>query len=230
MVVNSDSIICGSRLIIKEIIMSKKRQYTNAEMKRLEYFNKLEEDLTNAGYNKKDLTFSALKANIEGVLYGVLLTIPFIVAFLLLRDSSKEFTDFDKLMFSHAFIVVFLVLIVIHELIHGATWGIFATNHYKSISLGVMLSSLTPYCTCREPLKKSHYITGTIMPCLVLGIIPSVIAVIISSMGLLAVGLLMIVTAGGDILVIILLLKNKASENAIYIDHPTDIGLVVFDK
>lgn len=69
------------------------------------------------------------------------------------------------------------------------------------------------------------------MPCLVLGIIPSVIAVFIDSMFLLLIGLMMILGAGGDLTVIIKMLTYKTEANKVIImDHPSEIGYIVFEK
>ena len=40
----------------------------------------------------------------------------------------------------------------------------------------------------------------------------------------------MTIAAGGDILIIKMILDNKTSKTALYLDHPTDVGLVVFQK
>lgn len=36
------------------------------------------------------------------------------------------------------FMVVLVVGIIVHELIHGLTWGLYAKSKFKSISFGVM--------------------------------------------------------------------------------------------
>lgn len=62
-----------------------------------------------------------------------------------------------------------LMLTVVHELIHGITWGIFAEKHFQSINFGVIWKMLTLYCHCSVPLKKWQYVLGAAMPTLVLG-------------------------------------------------------------
>ena len=60
------------------------------------------------------------------------------------------------------FVLIFLfclLLIFVHELIHGITWAVFAKKGRKAISFGFIPQYLTPYCTCNEPLKKGEYIT-----------------------------------------------------------------------
>lgn len=51
-------------------------------------------------------------------------------------------------------LLMIIALIVIHELIHGLTWGYFAKNCLKSIDLGMIWTMLTPYCTDAEHLTR----------------------------------------------------------------------------
>ena len=85
-----------------------------------------------------------------------------------------------------------LVLIVVHEGIHGITWGLCAPSKFKTIEFGFIAEKCIPYCTCGEPLKKTQFILGAFMPCLVLGIIPCIVAVYLNSVLLLILGILMI--------------------------------------
>ena len=50
------------------------------------------------------------------------------------------------------------------------------------------------------------------------------------SLWLLAAGLLMTAAAGGDLLIASLILKNKMPDGTLYLDHPTEIGLVCFTR
>ena len=43
-------------------------------------------------------------------------------------------------------------------------------------------------------------------------------------------GVVMILSAGGDLMILKTILNDKTSENELYVDHPTDIGLVKFVK
>ena len=100
------------------------------------------------------------------------------------------------------FLLVFFALIVLHELIHGITWSLFTENRMKDIEFGVMWKYLTPYCTCRKSLKRGQYITGTLMPTIVLGFIPAIASII----------------------------SGRQSRDTLFHDHPYEAGLVVFDK
>ena len=124
-----------------------------------------------------------------------------------------------------------LCLVILHELIHGITWGIFAKNHFHSIDFGIIWSSLTPYCTCSEPLKKLEYLLGTAMPTLILGGGVAVIAVMADQFLLFLLAEVMILSGGGDFLIILkILLYRTDKKESVYCDHPYEIGFVVFEK
>lgn len=210
--------------------MTKDRKLTKAEERRLQNFNKISESLKQEGYTKHDLTVSAVKANTTGIIYGLILSIPFVVINSLVNRSIS--VDFDNNFFTNwiIFFVTMLLLIVVHELIHGFTWGLFAKEHFKSIEFGVIWQMLTPYCTCKEPLNKKQYLLGAFMPCLVLGILPCVISWFNHNYGFFMMGVLMILSAGGDLLICKMVLSKKSDKPTLYLDHPTEVGLAMFVK
>lgn len=122
--------------------------------------------------------------------------------------------------------LVFLALgVALHELIHGLTWSLFAKNGLKSIKYGIMKEYMTPYCHCTEPLKVKHYIIGGIMPAIILGIIPSLLAIYFGNFYLLIFGMFFTNAAIGDFLIIKLLLnENMDSEVQ---DHPSEAGCFI---
>lgn len=205
------------------------RKLTKAEQRRLEAFQKQEEEMLQNGYEKKNLTTSALKANTLGCLYGAILAL---IVFLIGYAFGARLEDDGKNPWNMLLIVLFLILVVVHELIHGITWGLFAKGGFKkNIEFGFIVQYMTPYCTCKAALKKWAYVIGSLMPCIVLGIGICVLAFFLHHGPTFFLGALMIVSAGGDLLItqMILMHKTKAKE-VLYMDHPTDIGLVTFEK
>ena len=201
---------------------------TKDEAKRQEIFDGITEEFTANGYELKDLTTTALKANVIGPLIGAVLSVPFIAAFFLLGHNLKSATEFE--FFWIVLSGLLIVSIVVHEIIHGITMGIFAKNHFKSIAFGIIVQYLTPYCSCKEPLRKHQYILGLLMPCIVLGIIPMILALAFGSFLLLVYGAFMTITAGGDLLIMSMILKSSYKGDVYFVDHPTKIGLAVFVK
>ncbi len=207
----------------------KDRKLTAAEEKRMSAYNALSDKLAAEGYRSKELTVGLVKAN----LFAILLALPVIgiCVYLFYRNNQGKVFPRFSLKENIIFILVFLLSIVIHELIHGGTWGIFADNHLKDIDFGFIKEYLTPYCTCKSLLRKIPYLLGTAMPLIILGIIPTVIAILFGSSFLLWYGILMILSAGGDILIILQLLLYKSNfPEKLYLDHPTQAGLVVFER
>lgn len=209
--------------------MSKKeRELTPAEKKRKADFEIICEEMAQKGYSKKDLTVGVLKANIM----ALIIMLPFMAVMALIYDAFNNTTEMViSLKHSILLLLILLCLVVLHELIHGITWGIFAENHFHSINFGIIWSALTPYCTCSEPMKKWQYVLGGAMPTLVLGGGIGVVSVVSGQFLLLLLSELMILSGGGDFLIILkILLYRSGKKETVYYDHPYECGVVVFEK
>ena len=208
----------------------KNRKLSAKEQRRLSVFEETCERLSQQGYKRNDLTISIVKAN----LFVLLLAIPIVAIGVLLfawKNPISLLTPTPQ--GSLLFIVLFIVLIVAHELIHGLTWSLYAEHHFKDIEFGFMKEYLTPYCTCTTPLLKSHYIMGALMPCVVLGVVPTAIGILLGSHLLFWIGIIMILSAGGDIMIVMKLLAYKSQSGSTEIliyDHPTQAGSVIFER
>lgn len=205
------------------------RKLTAAEKRRLEQFQKTAEELKRQGYEMKNLTTTAVKANVLGLLYGVILAV---VIFVIGIVCGGRLDGTESPFKGMATMVLFLILIVVHELIHGITWGLAVKGGFKkNIEFGFIVQSLTPYCTCKAPMGKVAYILGSLMPCIVLGILPAIAGFILSDMLIFALGALMIFSAGGDLLVTQMILTHKTdAKEVLFYDHPTEIGLMMFER
>ena len=205
------------------------RKLTAAESKRQKQFETKAEELLQRGYQKKDLTISVFSANLMALIVMLPLLIPVCLVFYLVHAETiiVSFSPIRALMF----VVSVLILCVIHESVHGIVWAYFSKHHFRDIEFGVIWSMLTPYCTCKSILSKQQYIIGAIMPTIVVGIIPAAISIIFNHYGLFLLSLLMIAASGGDGLIVLKLLFYKENGNdCIYMDHPYECGLVVFER
>ncbi|WP_294467849.1 DUF3267 domain-containing protein, partial [uncultured Anaerofustis sp.] len=135
-------------------------------------------------------------------------------------DNSFQFTAVN-------FIIILIVSLLIHEFIHGFTWSFYCKDRFKSIKFGFNLSALMPYAHCREALSKNGYMIGALMPFVILGIIPMLSMFIFPTRFLFLFSILNMLFAGGDLLIILHLLKYKDIK---VFDHPTDPGFVAFEK
>lgn len=103
------------------------------------------------GFEAHDLTISAVYANVM----AVVLALPILLvlwAVFVWKNGHGSISNPMLLVV----LVLFFLLIVVHEAIHGLFWSFFAKNKWKSISFGIMWNSLTPYCTCQEELTKGQ--------------------------------------------------------------------------
>ncbi|MCR4740834.1 MAG: DUF3267 domain-containing protein [Lachnospiraceae bacterium] len=207
----------------------KARKLSPAEERRLKKFEEVCADMETMGYRKVELTIGIVWANVVAIFLAIPIVVIGVGLFAVnnpgvipIIGNTRDFL---------IFFISILVLVVIHELIHGFTWSFFAENGMKDIELGFMKQYLTPYATCCTPLKKAGYIMGAAMPMIILGIIPLIIAIAIGSALILSIGLIMTIAAGGDIMIIFKLLtyRSDAGEKLIY-DHPTQAGCCIFEK
>lgn len=170
-------------------------------------------------YVHEQKTISGLKANV----YGVLLMMPaFFLCYAIYVISRGGLGAFNIWLV----LVEILILIILHELVHGAFWGLFCEEGRKSIKFGIILKALTPYCHCEEFLTVRQYRLGSIAPLILTGIVPFVVSLVIGSTGLMYTSLLMIIGGGGDVYVLLMLRKEK--RDVLIKDHDSLIGYIVY--
>ena len=204
------------------------RTLTNAELARKEAFEQARVELEAQGYRIHPLVISVVSANVGALATALPLDVVprrRILSCCIL--SGRRVLPACRF-WPFAFLA-FVVLTVVHELVHGLTWSLFAKSGWKSVSFGVIWKYLTPYCTCNEALSRRAYIVGALMPTLVLGILPVLAAYATGSLFLLVVGLLTIPGGGGDLTIALKMLRFKPDGGEVlYLDHPYECGLVAF--
>ncbi len=186
-------------------------------------------------YKKEKLTIDLVWANVFGILILVPIGLIFGLPFYFIwkpQLNTKQFLDsVEPHVVGLGFLLFVGILslgIILHELIHGVTWAKFAKGGFKSIKFGVLWKMLTPYCHCKEALTVKQYIIGAIAPAIILGIIPSIIAIMIGSFEFLIFGIFFTMAAGGDFLIINLIRKEKSSD--LVQDHPSEAGCFIYRK
>ncbi|MCF0128172.1 MAG: DUF3267 domain-containing protein [Pseudobutyrivibrio sp.] len=203
------------------------RVLTEKEIKRTERVDKITEDLAIQGYERKDVTVSLVTANVVGSVIGVVFGVLMFLWYYLQNNGSLVMGDWDIFIM----LVLLILMIFVHEGIHGIIWGAFAPSHKKAIEFGFIKEMLTPYCYCGEALSRGGYLLGSFMPCLLLGIIPTIAAIYAGSMLWLILGIFNFMGAGADVMITIKMLLYKAFGKDVKImDHPTEVGFIVFEK
>ncbi len=202
------------------------RKLSRREQARLEDFQRLSGQMRQQGYRRVDLVVDVVQANVM----AVVVMLPFLAAaavlFFALNPVGEVYIPLSGMAL---WLLAFLVLVVLHEAIHGLTWGLMAPHGFKAIAFGVIWQMLTPYCTCNDGLKRWQYLLGGLMPTLILGFGLAGLATAQGSLWLFSLAEVMILGGGGDFLVVLKMLRHPQKDGAVYYDHPYECGLVVFE-
>jgi len=73
-----------------------------------------------------------------------------------------------------------------------------------------------------------EYQIGAAAPGIILGILPSVVALFLGNIVWLAFGLFFTMAAGGDLMIILML--NRQGRESLVQDHPSKIGCLIYPK
>ncbi|MBD1434418.1 DUF3267 domain-containing protein [Sphingobacterium sp. DN00404] len=190
--------------------------------------------VTLKNYTKEARLINLYKANAFSLLFFIPVILIYGVPFYLIWgrqdyiEIMRGYFDGNSVHLAIAILLVTVLGIVLHELIHGITWAIFAKRGFKSIKFGIILKMITPYCHCKEPLTTKQYITGAITPSIILGFIPALASLVMGSFPLLIFAIFFTVGAAGDFMIIRLMLKED--QNSLVLDHPSEAGYYVFVK
>ena len=187
-------------------------------------------------YKKEKLTIDLVKANLFGLIVMIPIILVYGIPFYLIHVKNSASFNITEILesikpiaifgYSALFFIVFIVGVILHELIHGITWAIFAKQGFKSIKFGVIWKMLTPYCHCKEPLSVKHYMLGAIMPAIVLGFIPAIYGLVFGDFVILIFGAFFTLAAAGDFLIINLI--RKENWNSLVQDHPSEVGCYIY--
>ena len=206
----------------------KERKLTPAERRRKEHFEESKRRMQKEGYQLHDLTISISYANLMALVLSLPIIIVLGMMFFWVNPEGSGSLSGGRFFL---FLAAFLVLVFIHELIHGLTWMIFAQDHWNAISFGFMLQSLTPYCSCEQPLGRKAYVLGALMPTLILGILPAAAAIVTGLYPVLWMSAMMILAGGGDLAIILKVLRFRSDKKeGKCLDHPYEAGLVIFTR
>ena len=176
----------------------------------------------------RKVTIDIVKANIFAFVIMAIAAIVFLVPFFWIWKDKKPMSELLGGFGDWSITLILAIVgIVVHELIHGLTWACYAKSGWKSISFGVWWKMLTPYCHCNEPMRIPCYMISAMMPCIVLGVIPAIVALFIGSLPMLAWGIFFIAAAAGDIWMTWLLSKENPKSKVL--DHPSEAGFYIID-
>lgn len=122
-------------------------------------------------------------------------------------------------------IAVLILSVVAHEGLHGLGFLVFGRVSWSAIHFGFHWKALTPYAGCRVALLASAYRGATMLPGIVLGVIPTILGLASGSGWLTLWGTMMFLVAGGDFAVLWAIRSLPAGARVL--DHPEKVGCVV---
>lgn len=174
----------------------------------------------------KEMTISIARLNT--IALGVIIPV-LVFLFLYIRwnwtsiyETIRSSSSTNTIIAVVSFFVMYILAIVLHELIHGLFFALFAKGGFKSVMFGVIWQFLTPYCHCKEAVTAIHYRITLLMPTLILGFIPLMLGLIFNSLMLVLLGCMMILGGTGDFA--LWWTVRKLPKNTIIYDHPSKIG------
>jgi len=179
--------------------------------------------MDNVGKEITEYTIGLGRAHLIILLMAVPIIIIIGVPFFLVWDMDTF--ESGRKVFMNNIILYLIVGVIMHEMLHGAGWALFAPRGIRSLKFGIHWKYLAPYCHCREPLKVKHYRIGGALPLFLLGIAPSLFAIATGNGALLSFGIIFSIAAGGDIISLYMLRKFDG-ESYIH-DHPDKMGFYV---
>lgn len=171
---------------------------------------------------EQDLTASMLAANVYGLLFGLAPALLLLALFWLLW-RGRELAPFS-INFLWGLLII-LAGVVLHELLHGLGWILFGGVPRQSINFGFQWKLLTPYAHSSESMPIRGYLWGAVLPGLLLGILPGLLALATGSLVLLAFSFFFTLAAGGDFFILWLLRNVPPQAHAR--DHPTKAGAII---
>lgn len=125
----------------------------------------------------------------------------------------------------YAFLPVFVVGAVLHELIHGWAFSFFGHVPFSSIKFGFDDKSMAPYTYCKVPVTAKVLKLSLIMPALLLGIIPGIISIWAGNIYIFSFAAVFTAAASSDF--IVLWLIRNVNNRAMVEDHPDKSGCFV---
>lgn len=109
-----------------------------------------------------------------------------------------QFSAKFQLLHIFYFLVLYLVLIALHEIFHLVGFMLFGRVHYRDLNYGVNLKLGVAYATTSEPLRNSAMKKALLLPFWTTGVVPALCGLYFDNYLLLTVAAALIAGAVGD--------------------------------
>jgi hypothetical protein len=170
----------------------------------------------------KEKTISFKTANLIALLSSFILAPVIIAPYVFFIKDDSDTGSFAP----HPvwFAVILVSAIIVHELIHGICFALFTKGGFKSVHFGIKWKALAPYCHCSEAVNVQQFRIAILMPTIILGFTPAIIAYIVSDFTVMLLGCCMILGGIGDFIALWML--RNFDKNTEVTDHPGKIGFI----
>lgn len=186
------------------------------------FFSEIQKrELEKQGFRSTEVVMTAKEASLKGMLYAFPF-LAFLTALYRLALVQRSISlDLAKLRSYFIFAFLLLANAVLHELLHGLGWALVGKAKWSSITFhirGMLLS-----CSCHLALKKEAYLSGTLLPLLVLGSLSCLFLLVYPGTISLLTMLVNFTMAGSDLSIA----RKVLESDFIFIEgHPTKIGFI----
>ncbi|RLD65380.1 MAG: DUF3267 domain-containing protein [Bacteroidetes bacterium] len=177
----------------------------------------------------RQLTIESTKANLMGIVFLLPVVLLFGIPFYFLWHQSIDIHNEIQFLRANVFwiLLVLVIGIAIHELLHGLAYLILTKGDFKNISFGILWKDLTPYCHYSQVISVKQYRIAVLLPGVITGLFPLVIALLNGSFPTLILGMLFTLGAIGDLVILWIIRKEKS--NTMIKDHPDKIGCIILE-
>lgn len=178
------------------------------------------------GYKTKDVTLTSKQAMIRGICFALPFLIGVIGIYRIFLIGNAYLLELGTLSTNIALIVIVAVSAVVHELLHGIGWIMGGKKGWSTIHFSI--NAFMPLCSCQGILSKKQYLSGVLLPIIVLGTVSIIFLIVYPG----TISLLTIITnlllAGADLVIAWNILHE--SKDTLISDHPTEAGYISYTK
>lgn len=177
------------------------------------------------GYSMKKRTLGSKEANAFGALAGLIPCIAAVVIFVFVSSPRALFPQFvagDFFLTAAAAVVSLFV----HECLHAFGWAA-VKGGFSGIRPGIAKPYFNPYCTCSEPICRSGYLFGGLLPFLLLGVGLTAWGIVGGYTAIFVLGAFNMIASGADLLLSVFALFSGCG---LCLDHPNECGFYFFRK
>lgn len=176
----------------------------------------------------KDLSVSMTRATVFTLVISLPLTALLVVLYAAFPSEGPAGIQLFGIRDILLFLFALAMGVLLHEAVHALGWHWFGHVSRRSIEFGFQIRTLTPYAHATEAMAANGYRAGTLLPAILLGLLPFAVGTVLRSPGIALFGIVMTFAAGGDLLV--LWLMRRVDSRALVQDHPSRAGCIVLEQ